>query len=373
MKNKIIAVICIHLIVLWSCADKHKTIDDFSIDISKVEKLDEFYSTLSVYDFISLQKDSILALGEIDKIIFYNDNIYISDSRKAKGIFIYNNKGELLNTINGLGHGVGEYTSIRDFNIDKLTNDIYILDPQLRKIFIYDNNGVFIRDIKLDFIATTFIINDKYLIFDKFNMMERDGNNNSNNNLLICDRQGKILNGFLPINKVLSGYSMGPINGLKDNINGTISYLPPLSSCIYNYDIFKNKLVSQLNFNFGKEWPSENFFQSKYHPAKIVKLMADKGLINFLNFSENNDFICLGFYHGMDKIIGYISKKDHLYRLYNVNEAPFQLLPLSTDNNGNFVNVIYPEAIENWELYKLSVPEIIKNSKSIVLFKYNLK
>jgi hypothetical protein len=376
MKKIQIQIISVLLIVLWSCTsttNNNKTIEEFRIDISKVKKLDKFYPTISAYEFITLQEDSLIKLGEINKIIFYNDNIYISDARKAKGVFIYNKEGALLSTINRLGHGIGEYTNIGDFDIDKSTNNIYILDPQLRKILIYDKKGIFLRDIKLDFIAKSFIITDKYLVFDKFNMMERDKNEVINNNLLICDRKGKILNGFLPIDKDLSSYSMGALNGLKENINGTISYLPPLSSHIYNYDISQGKMVNQLQIDFGNEWPSKSFFKGKQHPSRIVKLMKEKNLINFLNYSENDNFICLEFLHGTNKIIGYISKNDHSYNLYNANEATFESLPLSTDGNGNFVNVIYSELIENWEQFNLSVPENIKNNKSIVLFKYSFK
>lgn len=374
MKKIQIKIISVLLIVLWSCTSTtNNTIEELRIDISKVKKLDEFYLTISDYEFISLQEDSLIKLGEINKITFYNDNIYISDATKAKSIFIYNKEGTLLSTINRLGHGIGEYTNIGDFDIDKLTNNIYILDPQLRKILIYDREGIFLRDIKLDFIAKSFKITGKYLIFDKFNMMERPQNKAINNNLLICDRKGKILNGFLPIDKDLSSYSMGAMNGLKENSNGIISYLPPLSSHIYKYDISQDKIVKQFQIDFGNEWPSKSFFMGKQHPLRIIKLMKEKNLINFLNYSENDNFICLEFLHGTNKIIGYISKNDHTYNLYNANNATFEPLPLSTDGNGNFVYVIYSELIENWDQFNLSVPENIKNNKSIVLFKYSLK
>ena len=312
-------------------------------------------------------------MGEIHKIIFYNDKIYISDSRKAKAVFIYNKKGELLSTINRIGRGAEEYTSLADFNIDKLTQNIYILDSQLRKILIYDDNGVFLKDIKLDFIASSFLIMDKYIVFDKFNMMERNQNGMVNNNILMCNRMGKIINSFLSIDKDLQYYSMGPINGLKEKNNNTISYLPPISNYIYTFDINQNRLINQLHIDFGKNWPKPSLFKKKVHPAKIVNLMTDKNLINFLNYSENSNFMCFGFYRGKDKIIGFVSKNDQTYNFYNANEAIFELLPLSVDNDGNFVNVIYPEAIENWEKFELSVPENVKNSKSTVLIKYSLK
>lgn len=362
-------------ILLWSCTGtkNNKSVEELRIDISKIEKLDKFYPTISNYEFITLQEDSVIKLGEIHKIIFFNDNIYISDSRKAKGVFIYSKEGKLLGTINRIGRGVEEYTSIGDFNIDKLTHDIYILDSQLRKILIYDDKGVFLKDIKLDFIASSFIITDKYLIFDRFNMMERNKSGIINNNLLICDRKGKMINGFLSIDKDLQYYNMGAINGLKEKNNSTISYLPPLSNYIYNYDISQNKLVNQLHIDFGKKWPGKSIFKKKQHPTKVVNLIKERNLINFLNYSENDNFICFGFYHGKDKIIGYVSKNDQTYNLYNANKATFELLPLSTDNNSNFVNVIYPEVVENWEEFKLSVPENIKSTKSIVLFKYSFK
>jgi hypothetical protein len=377
MIKKILSASILSMLILNSCDEKNNiSKDTISLEITSIKKINDLYSRISSYEFIKLKTDSSNRLGTVDKIVFYNDTIYIADRRKSKSVFVYSKNGQFISSVSNIGQGPGEYIQISDFNIDKLTNELYILDAELRKILIYDNKCKFLREIKLDFIAVSFIITEDKLIFDKFNMIEWNKTDDYNYNLLICDKKGKILKGYLPINKDLSGYNMGPLSGLWQNSISIISYLPPISNQLYSYNLAEDKLAKRINLDFGNNWPDEYFYKKNktIHPAEVIKLIIGENLSFCLNCSENNEFLCIGFYLGNEKIIGFISKKNNKYELFYANDAIFELLPLTIDEKGNFINVIYPELIIDYKPKNMVIPEeILTNKSDIVLFRYSLK
>jgi hypothetical protein len=253
---------------------------------------------------------------------------------------------------------------------------IYIfLMPNSRKIFIYDNYGNFKNDVQLDFIASSFLILNDLLLFDKFNMTEAKKNKLLGNNLLICNKKGKVINGFLSIDESLSVYNMGAIYGLQLN-DKVINYLPPISNRLFQYNPNNNEIENIVLFDFEKNWPDENFFEANLskHPAEVVNLIQEKNLVSFLNYIENNNHICIAFYHGYKKVIGFVSKEDYSYELYDFDNSPFELLPLTIDEEGRFVSIIYPELIDDWAELNLNIPENIKNNQSnVLLIKYSVK
>ncbi len=370
-----IKIIIFFLIITSSCnLKKENFIKTFNIETATIQEFKKLKTVLSDVKFIYLQKDSSHQIGKIFKILFRNGKIYISDRFKTKALFIYQKDGKLIKIISKLGKGEGEYLDLTDFNINPTNNNIYIYDAQLRKILIYSDNGDFVRTVKFDFIAGSFVLSNGKIIFDKFNMLERNGNNIFDNNLIVCNKEGKPIKGYLPIDKELFMYNFGPMNGLRKYKNH-ILYLPPISNQIFSYNA-KQESISKLYYlDFGKKWPDDAFFKANLpiSHSDIFKKFKQKGLINFLNFIENDKYLCIGFYLGADKVLGFISKADGRYRLYKMDESPFDFLPMSVDEAGNFVNVIYKDAYDI-----MKNPEIIPENKyediksNIILIKYKI-
>ena len=83
-------------------------------------------------------------------------------------IDVFSSSGVFLHSIGKWGQGPGEYTGISDFY--PTTSYVYILDYYIRKIFVYDNNNICVREIKLDkiFGNKLFVIGDTIYLINEF-------------------------------------------------------------------------------------------------------------------------------------------------------------------------------------------------------------
>lgn len=88
-------------------------------------------------------------LNFISKVITNNNYIFILDPNLYK-IAVFDNKGKAITTIGKRGQGPEEYLSITDFSIDNAGN-IYFIDGVLDELFIFDHEFKFKTRKKLPF------------------------------------------------------------------------------------------------------------------------------------------------------------------------------------------------------------------------------
>ncbi|MDR2425270.1 MAG: 6-bladed beta-propeller [Prevotellaceae bacterium] len=85
-------------------------------------------------------------IGNVDKILVYKDRIFILDTYKAKKVFIFNIKGELIKIIDKRGLGPGEYRQIDDMNIVWNEECVMFTDRRRDASLYYSLDGEFIRE-----------------------------------------------------------------------------------------------------------------------------------------------------------------------------------------------------------------------------------
>lgn len=108
--------------------------------------------------FLSIDHNNMF-LPNAAKIIYKNSEIYISDGFI---LYMYDSNGKLAGLIDKKGKAKGEYLAITDFGV---SNDkIILLDSKNKNILIYDKQGSFEFDIKLNVFASTFTIKDDSLL-----------------------------------------------------------------------------------------------------------------------------------------------------------------------------------------------------------------
>jgi len=89
-------------------------------------------------------------------------NIYVLDSRNYR-IQKFDNKGKYLQTIGRRGQGPGEFMGPSRFRIEGITESIFVLD--FRSIKIFDNEGNYIRDIRLSKgLSDFFLAGEEYIL-----------------------------------------------------------------------------------------------------------------------------------------------------------------------------------------------------------------
>ncbi|MHC1780739.1 MAG: 6-bladed beta-propeller [Bacteroidales bacterium] len=128
--------------VTESSISNSETIDiENSIGKAEVVKLSEVAKSI---EYIPLETNDSVLLSEISSLVFSNDRIYVSDNSK---IFVFDNKGNHIRTLNRKGRGPGEYLTLQSFKVDKITGSIFISD-QLGKVTIYDSLHNYVSSVE---------------------------------------------------------------------------------------------------------------------------------------------------------------------------------------------------------------------------------
>jgi hypothetical protein len=330
-------------ILFLACTSNNK--EDISPDSKVITvDLDANMGEKNVFDIaasvtmLRLEEDDENPIGFIDKMIITRTRIYILDSQRAKSLFIYDRDGNFKNIIYHVGNGPGEYTYPKDFDIEKGTENIIIMDGNLRKLLYYTKDGNFISDLsfKNTFVNAFSTTNKDALILDKGNTISDE----SNNYIRIVDNKGETIKELLSIPEYLKEITITPRNPLQ-KIQDTVLYLPSLSNLVYQ--IVDNQIALRYQFDFGKSWPGKGFFESKKgnHPLQIAQDLEKDEYVSFLNFLESKDVIHSNFYFG-DKLFSYYYNKnsEKAILFYSTDRT---LTPPITVLESSFVCVRYVE------------------------------
>lgn len=144
------ATISSFLCVLFvACA---QTVDlgiDKEISISESNGVQyEIDDIVGEYEWLCLKKQKNVALGKIDKVLFYKNDYYILDKTKNKAIFVYDSKGNYKRMIGVMGKGHGEYAGIKDAVIDEKQQKIVFL-AMGNEAYVYSLKGKFVSKYSL--------------------------------------------------------------------------------------------------------------------------------------------------------------------------------------------------------------------------------
>ena len=108
-------------------------------------------------EYIPLQTNEDITVGEIEKMIVRHGKIYIWD-RLSESVFCFNMSGNYLYRVHAQGQGPGEYGRTSDFSLDMDNGHICIFSDVDRAIFEYDENGKFLKETPSPYIITSFAI-----------------------------------------------------------------------------------------------------------------------------------------------------------------------------------------------------------------------
>jgi hypothetical protein len=203
MKTNVL-FIAIGLLLQTSCNNSKNQDLPYSIDLVKsITNIDAFpLSSLgSRLEYVPIETDTACLIQTITNLSLTDSLIFISDYDR---LLKFDRNGKFLKQIGTKGRGPGEYPSLGNFIIDEVKKEIFVLSSRL--VLVYDFNGNFKRDFKIDFPCKQFIMNEKgELIFHPFNMATPG--NDKVYSWYISDRTGTILkkleNTLPRINKAL--------------------------------------------------------------------------------------------------------------------------------------------------------------------------
>lgn len=153
--TSLILIICMALCSCKESKQDYTNIKTSTINYANcnIKPLDEIpLDLLGEKKYVLLDNNnSDCFLNFISKVIINNNYIFILDPNLYK-IAVFDNKGKAITTIGKRGQGPEEYLSITDFSIDN-TGNIYFIDGVLDELFIFDRNFKFKERKKLPFEA----------------------------------------------------------------------------------------------------------------------------------------------------------------------------------------------------------------------------
>jgi len=238
---------CTFLLVFTNCSgstrDRGKDVKPIEIDLSRIESvsIEEVFSSIELIP-LSLSHES--AIKNVHKLIYYNERYYVLDA-DSRSLFIFNKDGQYLFKINNVGNGPGEYSLLYDFNINKITNRIELLNPR-GTLLEYTMEGDYLSTIKLPLRASRNFIDideDVILLFSKSEDYSLYYYSRSRDTIFQSDFKipGIVLN---------TPMMPGDFSPLNLNYDGSINFFPGYNNLSYN--IVNNRVVERIKWDFGK-------------------------------------------------------------------------------------------------------------------------
>jgi len=166
------------VIFLTSCNKRQAEQTTSSLDLQTINvSLEEVNNNDIIESASYIFLDSEFLIGNISRILFFGENIYIHD-KVTDRIVAFSMKGKYLFHIDQKGKGPMEYLKLSDFTIDESKNNILIYDESSHKILSYSiAKQKFIDEHKINFYPTAFAWDSNCLFFYNpytFNYLRED-------------------------------------------------------------------------------------------------------------------------------------------------------------------------------------------------------
>jgi hypothetical protein len=287
-------------------------------DINNSLQIDSIFRDIKT---IPLETKSACLVSYINKVMFYEDKIFILDDKQK--LLVFNINGKFLYQIGKIGRGPGENTQQKDFDIDKNGN-IYLLDYQ--RIQKYNINGAFLKSYPFHFSKNNEIICVPYQLAIK---------NDSN----FCIWGGSLGKDFFPDRDFFAMYEMskeGKITHkyfpVKYNISGNsnifnryrdLTLIDPIFGSNLIYSISSDSIKIRYQIDFGEkalDIPVPEGFSSSvpggFSSLVEFKTRIDKNFYHSINgFIETDEWIYFMFIYKMHVYNVYFSKNliNHFY------------------------------------------------------------
>ena len=328
---------------------------------------------------VSLELNAEALIGDCSRLEFYKGVYYVLDGRPSN-FFMFDERGKYISRFGKKGDGPGEYRNIRDFEIDKVNNEVIVYSPSNLSLLYYNLSGEFLRKVKLEFFGDGFeIIDESRLVFySNYNPSDESGRYN----VLVSDRTGKILK------------KMAPFPATVDRAIGSSGFVKSIDGKIYYNNAFADtlwvlnenfELDHVLHFDFqGNQW--KNGFDFRKSASAIdhnylgKRINGDEDFLLFSLFDKRKYRSVI--YSRQDKAIYNEDsfKNPFLFKLLGTPGAKADgLTYLSSINAQSLGWLIYP-AKDEWEDFQKQYPalgnelnQMLEEEGNPVIIQYKIK
>lgn len=183
MKNVKSVIISFISLLFVGCSDighpnSHYAGKIIRVDVNENKKLNP-QKEYSIVKMIPLQTTTDCLIQEISKL-YFTDNYIIVFDQHHNNIFLFDNEGKFVRKIGVKGQGPTEYNTFNDIIYDPNTQLIYAFERFRSQMFIYNLKGELIKCVKSKYMFNSFVkCKYGYWIYSCFKQ------NNPNNSFLM--------------------------------------------------------------------------------------------------------------------------------------------------------------------------------------------
>ncbi len=270
--------------LMLACGSGNRNLNEVvSIDYEALEST-EFFSTntFSKAEPVYLDTNGAI-LGSPLYMKIKNGNYYIFDNQQQY-VYTFDSKGNMLSRLARIGRAKGEYTFVKDFDIQSNGN-IELLCEVREKLLRYTPDGEFIGETMLGYPASSFLITDNGYLFTK---SWRTDSLTGDNTVIIKDANLNILRRMLPKNE----FRFANWPNMSFSQSGS---QPPLYKHVYDnkiYRIVNNTLQLACEIDFGTLWFPEEFFIME-DTEKVLNILMNNTFATVSGAFENRDYFVL--------------------------------------------------------------------------------
>lgn len=352
-----IIIILTFILLINSC--KNGSEIDTDLNVIEIDELPvdnfDFFNIVEDYKFIKLETIDEGLIGNIHKIIFTANRIFILDI--AKGIYSFDLKGNFLNKYGNMGRGPGEWLYPQEIAFDEKTQRLIVYCRTNKKLLSYSSQGSLINEIHLGltFRSMEYSNEDTIIIFSRaiYNSLQD---------------YGELTYDLIAINSSVEILHTQFANNTEPNIGKTVmthnKYFCKTESDIFLHwpfndtiYIIKNKSLNAIPFlyvNFGKKRINNRMLTSNSELELFDRIVEDKNRTIIRPVHVAGNLMLIEFAAGID----YDNPDDNYRLIYNIKtgeELMFKDLiycenykwknPIGVTNDF-FVNILYPSEVD---------------------------
>ena len=150
--------------MLFSCTPIRKT-DEVSVNLLETTSDSLYYSMfVDSISYLPLEDSDECLIGKVTDVIFSDQYVFVLDG-KQQIVWTFDKEGKFVSSIDKRGRGPGEYMGLVQFEYDKKSNELLLLDGWSKAILHYSPEGTYLKRDDLDLYCSDFkIVNDGYVL-----------------------------------------------------------------------------------------------------------------------------------------------------------------------------------------------------------------
>ena len=255
------------------------------VRMSEAVSLKESVSSVHV---IALQ-DSLATQfpGSVNKVVWSGDSIFVLDTWKAPGVYLYTSDGVPSASYTRKGNGPEEFVGLSDFEVT--ASEVVLLDTYSSAVRLHlDRRFSFLRKEAAEEQSAHAVSVGKGVWYDRGNVAYGE-----NKDKLVY-REGGQRQPVLPVPEELANVTFGSRHAFARVSADTVLYLPSVEPRLYK--CYDGRAEVLCEFDFGGLWPEFSKMEGKDNPLSLMSSVAEGGKIYGTELFSDGTLLALSFF-----------------------------------------------------------------------------